>query len=460
MSPADTMVLSTFVHMKIMLVNPPRSMENNILRYAPEDARPFIHKKLIGPPLGLLTIASAVKDHDVTVFDMKGEYDLNPDTPSPDRLMGILLEKHKPDIVGITVITSEFNNSIQIARTIKSIDPSILMVAGGLHATLCPRDFTNSCFDVVIPGQCPHIFRNLVLSKENSRPLEEVAGILINGKAGFERTKGQALIPDFIDKDYLMPDRTHLRRWLETYKVGNSHDPSTYIYTSLGCTHKCTFCSIWTQFKGAYYQRTVESLIHELKSIEEYPVVRFADANTVVDMQFMSLLFDKIQSEGIKKTFIMDIRADVAVKNPWIIEKMTKGGLKVVICGFESFRDEELKKYHKKSLAKFNQEAIKVFEVNGIMVRGNYVVPCDYKLDDFKALSGYAAENPVVYAGYTILSPMPGTVYYRKVRDQIVDHNFDRYNFFNALLRTGLPYEDFHHEVAKLWLIRKGTDVI
>lgn len=446
--------------MKILLVNPPRSPENNILRFAPEDARPYIHKKLIGPPLGLLTIAAAVKDHEVTVFDLKGEYDLDPDTPSLNILMEILLRKYVPDIVGVTTITSEFNSSNQIAGAVKSFDPSILTVAGGLHATLCPRDFTRSSFDVVIPGQCPHIFRDMVVSKERSKSLKGVPGIYLNNSGRLVKTEGEPLTPDFINEDYLMPDRTPLIRWSNTYKVGKSPDPSTYVYTSLGCPYRCTFCSIWPQFNGIYYQRTIDSLIQELRSLEAYPVVRFADANTVVDTQFMSLLFDRIQSEGIAKTFIMDIRADVAAQNPWIIEKMAKGGLKVVICGFESFRDEELRQYHKKSPAIYNQEAIKIFDANGIMVRGNYVVPCDYSRDDFKALADYAAKNPVVYAGYTILSPMPGTSYYRKVKDLIVDHNFDRYNFFNALLKTSLPYEEFHREVAKLWLIRKGTDVI
>ena len=67
--------------MKILLVNPPRSPVNNILAHAPADAEPFIHKKLIGPPLGLLTVAAAVNDFDVTVIDLKGEYDLRPDAP-------------------------------------------------------------------------------------------------------------------------------------------------------------------------------------------------------------------------------------------------------------------------------------------------------------------------------------------------------------------------------------------
>ncbi|MEI6456949.1 MAG: radical SAM protein [bacterium] len=446
--------------MKILLVNPPRSPENSILRFAPDEARPFIHKKLIGPPLGLLTIAAAVKDHDVTVFDMKGEYDLDPETPPLPILTEKLIKTYSPDVVGVTVITSEFNLSNQVSNVVKAFDPSILTIAGGLHPTLCPEDFQCTSFDMVLPGQCAPLFREVILALESGRKIETIPGLYLNSDGILRKTTGKPRPANFISEGFLMPDRNHLSRWINTYKVGKSPDPSTYLYTSLGCPYKCTFCSIWNQFGGKYYQRTIDSLIAELKSTDDYPVVRFADANTVVDTGFMSHLFDHIREEGIRKTFIMDIRADVAAGDPSIIEKMARGGLKVVICGFESFRDDELNRYRKKSPAALNEEAIRVFDANGIMVRGNYVVPCDYSRDDFSALADYAARNPVVYAGYTILSPMPGTVYYQEVRNKIVDHNFDRYNFFNALLETKFTYEEFHHEVAKLWLIRKGTDVI
>ena len=442
------------------MINPPRSPENSILKYAPEEAKRFIHKKLIGPPLGLLTIAAAVKDHDVTVFDTKGEYDLDAATPALDILVESLLKKYQPDLVGVTAITSEFDFCIEICRTVKKYNPEILTVAGGLHATLCPGDFTDPAFNIVIPGQCPHIFREVVRVKETAGSYESVAGILVNSGGNLKRTTGKPASWDGAGADYLMPDRSHLVRWIDTYKVGNSPYPSTYVYTSLGCPYKCTFCSIWTQFRGKYYQRSVESLITELKSIDEYPVVRFADANTVVDEQFMMDLFRRIEEEGIRKTFIMDIRADVAANRPDIIERLARGGLKVVICGFESFRDEELKKYHKDSPAIDNHVAVGVFEQNGIMIRGNYVIPTDYNLDDFKALSEYADLNRVVYAGYTVLTPMPGTIYYREVADRITDHDYRKYNFFNAVMKTTLPPDEFHTRVGSLWLIKKGMDVI
>ena len=84
-----------------------------------------------------------------------------------------------------------------------------------------------------------------------------------------------------------MPDRSHLKKWLSTYKVGNDPSPVTYIFTSLGCPYECSFCSIWPQHDRKYYMRGVESVVEELKSLDDYEFVRFADANTVVDVRFI-----------------------------------------------------------------------------------------------------------------------------------------------------------------------------
>ncbi|MEZ5195758.1 MAG: radical SAM protein [Bacteroidales bacterium] len=390
--------------MKILLINTPRSPENKILEMAPPEARHFIHKKLIGPPLGLLTIAAAVKDHDVEVFDTKGEYDLYAGSPPLAEMIEKLVSEAKPDIVGTTVITSEFYYGIEILKTAKKVNPEIVTVAGGLHTTLCPEDFNDPSVDIVCPGQSAFVFRDVVHAIENKLPIESVKGILINTGKGLKSTGAGNHTYNPADEHFLMPDRKHLEKWRSTYVVGNSPGPSTYLFTSMGCPYKCTFCSIWQEHKGLYFQRSVESVIEELKLID-YDIVRFADANTIVNIDFINKLFDRIEEEGIKKEYIMDIRADTAVKHPGLIEKLGKAGLKVVICGFESYREEELKKYNKKSPANLIHQAIDIFHQNGIMLRGNYVVPNDYDEDDFRALAAYANSHKVTYAGYTILTP-------------------------------------------------------
>lgn len=446
--------------MKILLINPPRSPENKILEYAPEDAKPFIHRKLIGPPLGLLTVAAAVKDFNVTVIDLKGEYDLHPDAPPLKELVLSYLQEYQPDIVGVTFIASELYYGLDIFRVAKQFNPQILTVAGGLHVTICPEDFTDDSVDVLCPGHSAMMFREVVVVKEKGLPLESVPGVIINKNNTLQRSSIPAFAVDAAGKDFLMPDRRHLQKWISTYRVGNDPTPVTYLFTSLGCPFECSFCSIWPQHDRQYYQRDVESVIEELKTLDEYQVVRFADANTVVDVRFINQLFDRIAEEGIRKKYVMDIRPDTAVKYPGLIEKMASAGLKVVICGFESFRDAELESYKKKSPVKNIEKAIDIFHRHDIMIRGNYIVANDYTEDDFEALAAYAGSHKVVYAGYTILTPMPGTMLYREMKDRIVDFDLSKYNFFNCVLETKLPLERFYESVGSLWKIKLGKDVI
>ncbi|MBI4645769.1 MAG: hypothetical protein HY738_03990 [Bacteroidia bacterium] len=55
---------------------------------------------------------------------------------------------------------------------------------------------------------------------------------------------------------------------------------------------------------------------------------------------------------------------------------------------------------------------------------------------------------------------MPETVFYNEVKDLIIDFDLRKYNFFNSVLRTKLPMEKYYENIGKLWLIKKGAEVI
>ncbi len=447
--------------MRISLINPPRSPHNAIYDHAPVEAKPLIHRKLIGPPLGLLTVASAVGDgHDVSLLELKGEYDLHPDAGPMTELVRRHLEETRPEVVGVTFIASEHPAGMEILREVKRFDPEILTVAGGLHAILCPEHFDDPAVDVVSVSQAAQVFRQVVEAREAGRSLDEVGGILIRGPGGLRPTPAPPGTWDLTGADYLRPDRSLIEPWLSTYIVGKATGPSTYLFTSLGCPHRCTFCSIWRQYGGTFRQRSIESIVEELASLEGYEVVRFADANTVVELDFASRLFDRIIEAGLPFKYVMDMRVDTAVRAPWLVEKMARGGLLVVISGFESFRSDELRHYKKGLAPNLIAEAVDIFHKNGILVRGNYVISPDYDERDFAELALFADRYRVALAGYTILSPMPGTDFYREVEGRIVDHDLSKYNFFNCVLHTRLPLERFYEQVGDLWRIRLGSEVI
>jgi hypothetical protein len=55
---------------------------------------------------------------------------------------------------------------------------------------------------------------------------------------------------------------------------------------------------------------------------------------------------------------------------------------------------------------------------------------------------------------------MPGTVLYKEIKDQIIDFDLSKYNFFNCVLKTKLPLEKFYENVGNLWKIKIGKDTI
>lgn len=446
--------------MKVLLVNPPRSPANAILRHAPPEARRYVHRKLVGPPLGLVTVAAAVRDHDVSVLEIKGEQDLFPEGPPPERLLRASLESFRPRVLGITFIASEYDAGMALFREAKRWDPSVVTVAGGLHATLCPEDFGDPAVDVVVPGEGALTFRDLVASIESGRPVDAVGGILVRDDGRLRPSRTPAPLRDPAGRDFVAPDRALLKRWISTYRVGPSPVPVTYLYTSLGCPYRCSFCSIWPQFAGHFHRRDVESVVAELSTLEEYDIVRFADANTLADTAYAERLFDRILEAGIRKTFVIDLRMDTAAENPALIEKAARAGFRVGITGFESPRPEELRGYNKNLEVWHIREGLRVCHANGVHLRANFVVPPDYAGEDFAALAEFAAAHATAYAGYTILTPMPGTALHAELRDRIVDRDLSKYNFFNAVLRTRLPVDEFHARVGALWSIRAGDAIL
>lgn len=447
--------------MKILLVNPPRSPANQILEHAPIEAKPFIHKKLVGPPLGLLTVATALaRDHQVTLFDMKGEYDLVPDGPPPPALLRRLLEETQPELVGLTTIASEFDAAMALAAEVKAWNADTITVAGGLHAALCPAHFAAHPIDVLIPGEGARTLCELAAAHVAGRSLDTVGGVLVRRDERLRASRAPAPPRDPAGVDFVLPDRRLLERWRSTYIVGGDPKPITYLYTSLGCNNRCSFCSIWPQQRGRFQQRSIDSIVEELALLGDYDVVRMADANTVVDATFIEALFDRIEAEGIRKQYVIDLRMDTAAAHPRLMEKMARLGLRIVITGLESPRAAELERYHKRLAPAEIEEGLRVCHANGLRLRANYVVPPDYGPDDFRALGEFAAAHATAYAGYTILTPMPGTPFYDDVVADIVDFDLGKYNFFNSVLATRLPRERFLEEVARLWLIRTGTHTI
>ena len=102
--------------MNILLIKPPLSP--NLLTVS------------LYEPLELEYLASSVRNHNVRILDMR-----------IDRNLIKELIRFRPDLVGITAYTCDYNITVQVLKEIKKYSRGIRTVVGGNHATFLPLDF-------------------------------------------------------------------------------------------------------------------------------------------------------------------------------------------------------------------------------------------------------------------------------------------------------------------------------
>lgn len=450
--------------MKILLVNAPIPRAIRMFDFADEETlKSFGRRVMVGPPLALNEISAMTPDEEVVILDQKTEFDNIKDYDYEKEYINELI-RFKPDIVGFTCITAQYNSVLNLIDITKKHDRDILTFVGGIHPTLCSESFKDTNVDVVCIGIGKHSYKAIVDEyKKNGRNADfsKITGVAINENHVLRYTKSiceltmEEVRNSHLNED-VMPNRKLTDKY--NYKINHVNKTIHYISTSQGCTHKCNFCTVWQTTGGEYYHKDVEKIIKELKTMDKYEIIRFCDANTFGDIKKAKQLFTRIIEEGLDKHFYMaDVRVDTVISHPDVLKLARDAGLRIVICGLEGTSDEELKAYNKQSTIDKTKKALKYLNELGIFVNGNYIVKPNFVESDFKQLEDFVMENPIFNSGFTVLTPFPGTSLWEEMKDDILNENLDYYNLTNSVVKTTLPEEVFYKRMCKLYKISKKS---
>lgn len=236
-------------------------------------------------PLGIAYIAGVLKaaGHDVQILDgeqLLGRLTLDPSIPPPGIVVSSIdryLSFHDPDsgvwevlareiltlaprIVGFSMWTASFQSVINAATHLKKLDPSIIIVVGGIHATIDPMSvIKHSVVDFVVCGegeQASLKLWDLMSGGEANIRLEstKIEGVWtrLNGNVW---NGGKTPLKDDID-DIPFPNYEVVRD-LSVQSIAG-------IITARGCPFGCSFCAsqaLWT--KRVRY-RAIAECIREL----------------------------------------------------------------------------------------------------------------------------------------------------------------------------------------------------
>jgi radical SAM superfamily enzyme YgiQ (UPF0313 family) len=147
----------------------------------------------------------------------------------------------------------------------------------------------------------------------------------------------------------------------------------------------------------------------------------------------------------------MQCRADNIVRNKELYTRWAEAGLDMILVGLESDDPEELKRVNKGSRVNVNEDAITFLHSVGVKLWGAQIVFADWLHDKFDHLTDYNMRLGIECPQFTIHTPLPGTVDWKKYEDQLITKERQYFDFLHPVLPTALPITEFIERYTQLY---------
>lgn len=371
------------------------------------------------PPLGLGSIATYLKEYSGFTNTIIIDKDFD------DALK--ILEKEKPDIIGLSAMTMYYGKAIRFAKKLKE-NPSLrnsLIIVGGVHISTLPQSL-DPIFDLAVIGEGEETMRELMelyINNQNknhkltAKNLSKIRGLAFHDKGKLKMTIRRELIQPLdkipiIDRNFFSK-RYFKKSILETKKPVRL----TGMMTSRGCPYKCRFCStslFWKKLRFNSVGRVVDEIEYLIKSKniefisiwdDLFLVNKFRLRDIVSQMRERKLL-GKVKFNGMARANLVDEELCQIAKELGVV---------FFNFGFESGSDRMIKYLKKDSVSyEDNMRAVKLCNKYGLGVGAALIIgsPTETEKDmratiDFiKFMKKYSNVDLV---WMSIMSPLPGT---------------------------------------------------
>jgi radical SAM superfamily enzyme YgiQ (UPF0313 family) len=388
-------------------------------------------------PLGLESIAGSLSEHKVKILDLRLE----------DHLPGAL-QDFQPDFCGINCsFTIDVYQTREISTSIKAWNPKVPVLVGGHHASLSPEDFYCPSIDGVVVGEGEIAIRDLITAWESGNDLKNVPGVVLNLPSGPYYTPERPMVENL--EELPMPARHLTRHYRKHYYLG-FQKPFSIMETARGCPYRCDFCSVWKFFNGKCRMKSPERVIQEVKTIPE-KYIFLADDNFLMSVPRAKRIAKLLIDNKIKRRFMFQARSDAMVQHPEVIPLLRKAGFWKVYIGFEKIDEDALSQLNKHNSVQNNEEALKILRAHGMEVIASFIIDPSFQAKDFRRLRQYILDRRLYSPSLTILTPLPGTELFARVKERLITTNYELFDYVHAVLPTRLKLADFYREFTDLY---------
>lgn len=389
-------------------------------------------------PLGLAYLAAAAEAESaqVTIADLRF-------SPS----LATWMRKVRPQLVGISCLHAlEYDRVVETAREVRRRAPDAFIVVGGHAAAAYPKALQDDAIDAIALGDGEATIVALLRALRGEGAMADVPGVMLRSPDGWTTTAAARREP--LDR-WPAP-----RRAVEQFRDGYRclfHKPVWLVETARGCPYRCSFCSVSVLHGRALRMRGIEHVVDDFE--------RVGDRIFVVDDLFFgdpsrSLeLARALSKRGVRKRWLLvQSRADVIAKNPDLLRAWRPIAETIdVFLGLEAPTDRGLAQLSKDSNVSRTIDGISVLRELGFGVTGNFVVDPEWDEGDFAALWDFVATHQLRRAGYTILTPLPGTAYFEQVEHKLRGQPWWKFDMHHLLWEPRLGRERFVELFADTW---------
>lgn len=390
-------------------------------------------------PLGLEYVAAAFEERGAEVTIVDGRYD-NARTAA---------RKSRARLFGISCMHAlEYDRTLDLAREIRRRSPDAFVVIGGHAAAAYPGPLEVSEIDAICVGDGEAVVPGLLEAVGGRRAIETVPDLRIRTRDGWVDTQ-PTMQPIDLDRVPL-PARVPVRPYRHKYHC-LLFKPVWLVETARGCPFRCSFCSVWSLYDRSFRERSIEWVVKDMERVGEH--VFIVDDLFWGQAERSLALARELRARGVRKRWILvQTRTDVVERHPELLEAWRPIAQDFdIFFGFESPSDAGLDRLTKDATLAQTVEASRIARSQGYGVTGNFVVDPDWGRQEFEELWDFVAAHRFERAGYTILTPLPGTQLYREKAEQLDNPPWFKFDMHHALWEPRLGPERFFDLYAETW---------
>lgn len=398
-----------------------------ILLMAMPDSVDFLENAARFPNLALVSLAGNLPGHEVKVLDLVVR------KPHIRKAVEEALAGFRPQLVGLSAMTFQFDTMLKVAALVKRFDPGVKIIAGGYHPSLTARELSAlqlASLDFIVRGEGEGTMRELVAELARPQPeLSRITGLSYRQGDQWQHNPERGLL----DLEQIALPRRESRLAEDFFLLDMSVDVAE---TSRGCPYNCKFCSINRMYGHTFRKFAIARIIEDLQAIRRRgtKAVFFVDDNITYDIDHFRQVCRAIIQHGLNDLYYTtQVTAAGIAQNPDLVAEMDRANFRIIFVGFESMEPAALKEMRKPTSPAINRRAAALLRQHRMAIIAGAIVgyPDDTRKSVIRQMRQIWSLKPdSIYA--QILTPYPQTVLRQELLEAGLIVNLDDYRSYNG----------------------------